>query len=100
MRDLSALRAVVTELRGSEQQAAGITSIAIDAIITIDDQQRILVFNHGAETTFGWSANELLGEPLSMLLPDRVHAVHPAYECSARKKWRAARPAQQSSGVA
>lgn len=75
-RDRAALRAALVELRASEQQAAGITSIAIDAIITIDEQQRILVFNHGAETTFGWIADEVMDQPLSILLPDRLHEVH------------------------
>ena len=75
-RDRAASRTVLNVLRASEQQAAGITSIAVDSIITIDDQQHIVVFNHGAESTFGWSADEALGKPLSILLPDRVHDVH------------------------
>jgi PAS domain S-box-containing protein len=75
-RDRAALHAALVELRASEQQAAGITSIAVDSIITIDEQQRILVFNHGAETTFGWRADEVIDQPLSVLLPDRLHEVH------------------------
>src|SRR5688572_28917101 len=75
-RDRAASRRILNALRASEQQAAGITSIAVDSIITIDEQQQIVVFNHGAETTFGWSAHEAIGKPLSILLPDRVHDVH------------------------
>jgi PAS domain S-box-containing protein len=76
VRDRSAIRGVLAELRASEQQAAGITSIAVDSIITIDEQQRIIVFNHGAEATFGWSAAEVMGQPLSILLPERLRDVH------------------------
>ena len=75
-RDRRASRSLLTELRASEQQAAGITAIAVDSIITVDEQQRIVVFNHGAETTFGWKATDVIGKPLSILLPDRYHDVH------------------------
>lgn len=75
-RDRAALESVAEELRASEKQAAGITSISVDAIITVDEGQRILLFNHGAETTFGWSAGDVIGQPLSLLLPERYHAAH------------------------
>jgi PAS domain S-box-containing protein len=75
-RDRRALRTILDRLRDSEEQHAGITSIAVDSIITIDEQQRILLFNHGAETTFGWSAGDAVGQSLSVLLPARLHEVH------------------------
>ena len=76
VRDRSAIRGVIDELRASERQAASITSIAVDSIITVDEQQRILVFNHGAESTFGWTAADVVGQPLSILLPERLRDVH------------------------
>jgi PAS domain S-box-containing protein len=75
-KDESATRELLDDLRASEQQAAGITSLAVDSIITVDEAQRIIVFNQGAEATFGWSAAEAIGKPLSILLPDRLHSVH------------------------
>ena len=72
----NAATAMLAELRASQQQAAGITSIAVDSIITIDEQQRIVVFNHGAESTFGWESAEIIGQPLSVLLPERFHEAH------------------------
>lgn len=55
---------------------ADIVAIAADAIICLDEDQRITLFNEGAEQIFGWRADEIIGEPLDRLLPERSRAVH------------------------
>jgi PAS domain S-box-containing protein len=50
--------------------------ISVDAIILIDDQQRILRFNQGAERIFGYSAREAIGQPLDILIPPALVDAH------------------------
>jgi PAS domain S-box-containing protein len=55
---------------------ASLLSIAPEAIIAVDDEQRITTFNEGAENTFGWRRDEVLGQHLNVLLPERFRASH------------------------
>ena len=58
---------------------SGLLAISADAVIAVDDDQRIIFFNEGAEKIFGWSADDVDGSPLEVLLPDRVRAAHHAH---------------------
>ena len=62
--------------QNSQALFAGIVEIADDAIISIDRNQRITLFNSGAEKIFGYSAAEAIGQPLDLLLPERFAAAH------------------------
>lgn len=64
------------ERRAADTMLAGILAIAADAIVTVDEQHRIIHFNKGAEDIFGWPAQEALGKPLNTLLPARFHQRH------------------------
>jgi PAS domain S-box-containing protein len=53
-----------------------IIAISADAIISTDEEQRIIRFNYGAESIFGYTVEEVLGEPIEILLPERFRATH------------------------
>jgi PAS domain S-box-containing protein len=63
-------------LSETEARLAGIIALAVDSIISVDEQFRIAIFNTGAERTFGYSADEIIGQELDILLPEGVRAVH------------------------
>ena len=60
----------------SRQRLEGIVNSAMDAIITIDEQQRVVLFNPAAERMFGCSAEEALGKSVSHFIPERFRAGH------------------------
>jgi PAS domain S-box-containing protein len=64
------------ELRRAEQQISAILTIAADAIISLDDRMRITLFNEGAETIFGYSQGEIVGQGLDVLIPQRFRTPH------------------------
>jgi PAS domain S-box-containing protein len=75
-RDISEARRARERLQFSEARFAGIIAISADAIISIDEHQRITLFNAGAEKIFGYSKGEAIGAPLDLLLPERLLALH------------------------
>jgi PAS domain S-box-containing protein len=74
--DITARKQAVEALRLSEAKFSGIVSIAADAIISVDEHQRITIFNEGAERAFGYARSEVVGTPLDRLIPERFRAAH------------------------
>jgi PAS domain S-box-containing protein len=63
-------------LRDSQERLLGIISSAMDAIITVDDKQRIIVFNRAAEQIFHCPASEAIGQTIDKFIPQRFHEAH------------------------
>lgn len=63
-------------LRKNELRFETIVNLALEAIISVDASQRIILFSQGAVRIFGYRAAEMLGQPLEMLLPERLREKH------------------------
>jgi PAS domain S-box-containing protein len=72
-------RQVDETLRESQARLRGMVDSAMDAIISVDSEQRILLFNRAAETMFHCPAAEAIGQPLDRFIPQRFRAVHAAH---------------------
>jgi PAS domain S-box-containing protein len=74
--DITARKRAEEALRLAEAKASGILAISADAIISIDEDQRITLFNEGAARIFGYTRQEALGASIDILLPERFRAIH------------------------
>ena len=68
-RDVTEYRNLIKKLKASEKKFKAILDTATDAIISIDEGHKILLFNNAAQRTFGYSRREVLGKDLNMLIP-------------------------------
>ena len=60
----------------SQPTLASILDMAGEAIICIDQGQRIHMFNRTAEQIFGYTAAAVMGQPLDLLIPEAFRAIH------------------------
>jgi PAS domain S-box-containing protein len=75
-KDISHEMAAGKELRMARQSLAGLVDSAMDAIVSVDDDQRVILFNPAAEQMFGYSQGEVVGHPLGELIPARLRERH------------------------
>ena len=83
--DISLRRESEEKLRASADRIRAIVDTVLDGIITIDDHGTVETFNPAAERIFGYSASDVIGENVKMLMPDPYHAGHDGYLRSYRK---------------
>jgi PAS domain S-box-containing protein len=68
-RDETRYRTLIEELRGSRKRFRSILDTATNAILSIDENHRITLFNNAAERIFGYARDEVMGEDLGVLIP-------------------------------
>lgn len=69
-------RDMTAALRESREQLRAATETAGEAIISANAEGRITYFNQAAERVFGYRRPEILGQPLALLVPDRLRTAH------------------------
>ncbi len=62
--------------RSMEALLSGIVSIAQEAILSIDEQSRVTLYNEGAARMFGWTEEEMIGQSFDVLIPARYRERH------------------------
>jgi diguanylate cyclase (GGDEF)-like protein/PAS domain S-box-containing protein len=77
--DISDSVALEMDLDISNSRFSSVIDAAYDGIITMDQNQRINLFNAAAEGIFGYTQNEVLGEPITMLMAEIVGDKHLDY---------------------
>ena len=76
VRDITDRKLAEAALSESEGRLAGVIASAMDSIITIDEEQRIVLFNGAAERTFLCPGSEAIGQPITRFIPQRFHGAH------------------------
>jgi PAS domain S-box-containing protein len=74
--DITEARLAKAALHESERRYRQLTQSSIDVIVVADQQQRIIMFNPAAERVFGYSAQEMLGQSLEILMPMDQREAH------------------------
>ena len=73
IRDVTERRRIEDALRVSEERLRSIVQSTTDAIVLVNALMKVAFWNKGAEATFGYSAEEIIGQPVTVIIPERYH---------------------------
>jgi two-component system sensor histidine kinase UhpB len=73
---LESSQAVLQYREHSEERLRSVVESAIDAIVTVDSNGRIIFWNPKAEMMFGYKAAEVIGQPVAVIMPERFREIH------------------------
>lgn len=97
--DITEKKLLETAFRESRDRLNAVVDGAYDAIITVDHAHRIRFMNAAALRMFGWTAQDIIGQPLDLLLPKSIASKHHAYLESFQRSPIRARGMQERSEV-
>ena len=76
IRDITERSEMTRALAVSEHRMEAILESANDAIISIDDRGRVVLWNSGAAEMFGYTSDDMIGEPVTAVIPARFREPH------------------------
>jgi adenylate cyclase len=76
IRDVTARVEMTEQLQRTEQRLAAILASANDAVISIDEEGRVMLWNSAATHLFGYTEEEMMGEHLTAIVPERFRQGH------------------------
>ncbi len=76
LKNIAEKKKVDDEIKEAKEFAANIIETAQDVIVCIDDVGKVRVWNQAAEKTFGYSKHEIIGNPVTAIIPDRFRGKH------------------------
>ncbi|HOS94604.1 MAG TPA: PAS domain S-box protein, partial [Armatimonadota bacterium] len=74
--DVTASREAAEALERSEVLFRAVVNSSVDAMVAIDAQSRVRIFNPAAERMLGWQAEQMLGQPVDVIMPERFRGDH------------------------
>lgn len=76
IRDVTWRKQTERQMHESEARFRAVTETATDAVVIADSDGTIAYFNHAAERMFGHKSDDVTGQPLTLLMPERFHRAH------------------------
>lgn len=73
IRDVTERRRIEDALRVSEERLRSIVQSTTDAIVLVNALMKVAFWNKGAEETFGYTADDIIGQPVTTIIQDRFH---------------------------
>lgn len=87
------------QLDHSMKRFEAVVNNAYDGIITIDENQNVKLFNEAAQSMFGYNEKEVIGQPLTKLLPEQYRNKHHGYVDGFKRSQVDSRPMQTRAPV-